>query len=323
MITEQAYIDKKVLERFLRLEKSKRLAHAYLFVGPLGIGKGETATAVAKLFNCQAKDQREYFCDQCDACKNITAGMHPDVHVLECAYGESIKIEQIREALNKIKLKPYYASKKIFVLKNVENISTEGANAILKTLEEPSDNSLLLLTTSVPEGNLDTIISRCHLVRFLPEGGEVLEKKIKTFFQSDGSSAHYLAYFSEGCFSKAKRMGEDRWFQKKNELLDQILFSRDSEKYIKEIVKEKDKTKELLDVLLSWIRDCIMIKQGMDEAHIVNIDKKEELQVFSSKYSFNELVELNEEILTACKLLSENLNIKIPISVIKEKLWQR
>ena len=78
--------------------------------------------------------------------------------------------------------------------------------------------------------------------------------------------------------------------------------------------------KEVLDVLLSCIRDCMLIKHGIGQNSLINVDRKEDLKGFADRFSFDELVAINGEIIKTCKLLSENLNLKIPISVIKEML---
>ncbi|MBU0467815.1 MAG: hypothetical protein KKD07_04465 [Candidatus Omnitrophica bacterium] len=321
MITKDIQVNYSIVERFKNLESTKRLAHAYLFVGSAHIGKTETALTIAKMFCCEGEPAGEQlFCGQCSSCKKIDSSCHPDIHFINSDFGEQIKIEQIRELLTQVKLRPFMAQKKIFIIKNVENITLEGSNALLKTLEEPAGDSLLILTTSVPEKNLDTIKSRCHMVRFLSATQQDLARHIKKHYNEDEITAQYFAYFAEGCFGKVKLLQEKKWFQKKNEIIDGFLYKGWNDDVIKKILEDKEKVKELLDVLLSWIRDCMLIKHDIEQNNLINIDREEDLKGFADRFTFEELVDLNREIIKTCKLLSEKLNLKIPISVIKEML---
>ena len=111
-------LDHSILQRFAFLKKKERLAHAYLFIGPSDIGKGETALAIAKLVNCEAPEG-EMFCDTCPSCIKINSGNHPDVYMIDNGYGESIKIEMIREILSRNKLRSFMAARKVFIIKNI------------------------------------------------------------------------------------------------------------------------------------------------------------------------------------------------------------
>jgi len=101
MIKAEVDINDSVVSRFATLETKGYLAHAYLFVGPAGIGKAKTALAVAKYLDCEDKNHKTgfKFCDQCPSCLKINSGNHPDVHLIESAFGASIKIEQVREVM--------------------------------------------------------------------------------------------------------------------------------------------------------------------------------------------------------------------------------
>ncbi|OGX49779.1 MAG: hypothetical protein A2243_11140 [Omnitrophica WOR_2 bacterium RIFOXYA2_FULL_38_17] len=321
MITKDIQVNCSIVERFNSLDSSGRLAHAYLFVGPAYIGKTETALSIAKMFCCEAKPTAgQLFCGQCSSCKKADSSCHPDINFINSDFGEQIKIEQIRELLAQVRLRPFMAKKKIFIIKNVENITLEGSNALLKTLEEPVGDSLLILTTSVPEKNLDTIRSRCQIVRFLSETKQDLAEHIRTHYKEDEITSQYFAYFAEGCFGKARLLQEKKWFEKKNEIIDGFLFKGWNDDSIKKVLEDKEQVKEVLDVLLSCIRDCMLIKHGIGQNSLINVDRKEDLKGFADRFSFDELVAINGEIIKTCKLLSENLNLKIPISVIKEML---
>jgi len=316
-------VHRDIIGRFVRLHEHNRLAHAYLFVGPRDIGKHQTALGVAKWVNCESSAKsHDYFCDQCSSCLKINNGNHPDVHVLDVEAGESIKIENIRELLSQIKLRPFFAERKIFILKNIEVMTDEGANALLKTLEEPTASSLLLLTTSVPENVLDTVKSRCHTIHFFPTDHEALAQDLIKHYDEDAFKAHFFAYYSHGAFGQALKLREGNFFERKNVIIDKFMLSvQPNDAFVKEVLADKVKTKEFLDVLLSWIRDAFLVKAGLDDGRLIHLDRLKDLKNFAMRLSFDDLVSLNKEMIGMSKMLAENLNLKIPLLIIKERLY--
>ena len=319
---QEIQIDNSIIERFAILNKKGRLAHAYLFIGPSNIGKGETALAIAKLINCEQSGQ-EKFCDVCPACIKINTGNHPDIMVIDNGYGEAIKIEKIRELFNQSKLRSFCAAKKVFIIKNIENMTLEAANAFLKTLEEPPANSLLLLTTSVLEKNLDTIKSRCHAIHFQLASSSDLVGQLRANYNMEEAQSHFIAYFSQGCPGTAKKLSTSGFVDKKNELLDTFVLSRPQDSHIKEILADKTETKEFLDILLSWTRDCLLAKVGVEDERLIHLDRIADLKQFGARYTFEELKALSQSIVKMHQLLADNLNIKLPLLIIGEQLWEK
>ena len=149
---------KSILQRAL---SGGRLAHAYLFAGPEGVGKRLMALAVARALFCMTGNG----CGECAACRKLEHSNHPDLHVLE-PDGASIKIEQVRAIQRDLSLRPGEGSRKICLIEAAETTTTGAANALLKTLEEPRGDTLLILLTSQPQRLLETIRSRCQPLHF-------------------------------------------------------------------------------------------------------------------------------------------------------------
>lgn len=319
---QEMQINNSIVERFSTLNKKERLAHAYLFIGPSNIGKGETALAIAKLINCEQSGVKEY-CDICSACIKINSGNHPDVMIIDLEYGEAIKIEQIRELLNQSKLRPFLAEKKVFIINNIENMTLEAANAFLKTLEEPTASSLLLLTTSVPEKNLDTVKSRCHAIYFQSVSSNDLVKQLRENYHMEEKESHFIAYFSQGCLGMAKKLNANQFVNKKNELINTFILNRPEEVTIKKIIAEREETKEFLDVLSSWMRDCLLAKVGVEDERLIHLDRISDLKQFVARHTFEELNALNQSIIKMHQLLADHLNIKLPLLIIGEQLWEK
>jgi len=212
--------------------------------------------------------------------------------------------------------------KKIFIIKDIDTLTLQAANAFLKTLEEPTNNSLILLTTSVLEKNLDTVRSRCQIIRFYPASNHALEKRLAEHFSFDRKTAHFLAYFSEGCLGKARGMDHRKALGAKNEVVDNFVFLRRNESYFKKVLSDKQKVKESLRILLTWFRDLMLVKLDVDDAKLINLDRLRDLKRIESEFSFEQINQVIAELADAMKLLEENLNVKLPVTLLKERVFR-
>ena len=127
----------------LRAVRHGRLAHAYLFAGPEGVGKRLMALALVRILFCA----EERGCGECPPCRKVDHHNHPDLHLLE-PDGNSIKIEQIRNIQRDLNLRPHEAARKVCLIESAEAMTVGAANALLKTLEEPRGDTLLILLSS-------------------------------------------------------------------------------------------------------------------------------------------------------------------------------
>ncbi|NPA30812.1 MAG: DNA polymerase III subunit delta', partial [Chloroflexi bacterium] len=142
---------------------AQRVHHAYLFVGPRGVGRRTLARRFAQALTCLQPPAPGAFCGQCRVCRQIAAGVHPDFHVLHDPAG--LKVDAVRQAQQVWNLSPREARYRIALLPEVQHATPAAANALLKTLEEPPAHLILLLTASDPDALLPTVVSRCEVVR--------------------------------------------------------------------------------------------------------------------------------------------------------------
>jgi len=154
--------------------EADRLAHAYLFVGPRGIGKTSVARIFAKALNC-TQGPTTTPCDKCDSCKEIALGSSLDV--LEIDGASNNGVDQVRELRETVKFAPTRGKFKIYIIDEVHMLTTAAFNALLKTLEEPPAHVKFLFATTEPEKVLATIVSRCQRfdLRRIPVG-EIIER---------------------------------------------------------------------------------------------------------------------------------------------------
>lgn len=156
-----------------------RLGHAYLFTGDELDELEVAARTLAKTLNCQSpvkiEDRAIDCCDACGSCHRIDGESHADIHWARPeAKSRVITVEQVRDLVREIQLKPTEAPYKIAVVSSAERMNVQGANAFLKTLEEPPRNSVLILISTEPARILETILSRCLQVNFARDGNRPL-----------------------------------------------------------------------------------------------------------------------------------------------------
>jgi len=157
---------KRQKEFFERVVHSGRVAHAYLFFGPSGVGKTTCALELAKFLNC-LNPTSDGSCGQCKNCRLINNLSHPDVSLLSPS-GDSIKIGEIRDFAKWLNLKSVAGKMKVGIIKEAEKLTEEAANCLLKTLEEPPRDSVVILIASRASSLLPTVVSRCQIIEFSP-----------------------------------------------------------------------------------------------------------------------------------------------------------
>jgi DNA polymerase-3 subunit gamma/tau len=159
-----------------------RVAHAYLFSGPRGIGKTSTARILAKALNCQ-KGPCLKPCNVCENCRQISEGRSLDV--LEIDGASNRGIEQIRQLRENVKFAPAQARFKIYIIDEVHQITTDGFNALLKTLEEPPAHVKFIFATTQAYKVLPTILSRCQRFDFRPLSVSSIVDKLKRIVEAE------------------------------------------------------------------------------------------------------------------------------------------
>jgi DNA polymerase-3 subunit delta' len=178
----------------------ERVSHAYLFIGPAGVGKRTAALLLAQAVNCAARPTTLAPCGACESCLRIAAGTHPDVHeiVPQSKGGQNISVEQMRDTRRDASLRPTMGRRKLYLLPNAEFMNLEASNTLLKTLEEPGEFVTLLLGAPAIESVLPTVQSRCQIVRFGLTGTAVLCRALEERFGLAAQNAEALARAAGG-----------------------------------------------------------------------------------------------------------------------------
>ena len=151
---------KELLEKSI---ETNNLVHSYMFVGNNGIGKKIFATEFAKIILCQFNKN---VCDSCSSCIKFNGNNHPDFTIIDSEDGKNIKIDQVRNLQEQIAEKPIISNKKVYIINNSDQMTTEAQNCLLKTLEEPPEYAVIILILSNESKLLNTIKSRCTKILF-------------------------------------------------------------------------------------------------------------------------------------------------------------
>ncbi len=199
----ESYVgNRRVVDILLKAIGQDRLPHALIFAGPSGVGKRTLALLLAQYLNCLDRQALEP-CTRCSSCRKIAAGTHPDVRLIQ-PDGAFIKIDQVRALIDEIAYQPFEGAYRIAILDGADQMRTEAANCLLKTLEEPPSRSILVLVTSRPYLLLGTIRSRSRMLQFGSIDEAVMADYLVRYRQFAPEDARLAAVLSNGSLGAAE-----------------------------------------------------------------------------------------------------------------------
>ncbi len=200
-----------------------RLAHAYLFVGPLGTGRGTTALKLFQALNCEDRGG-ETACGVCGPCRRALARQHEDLLVLAPPNDQAsaqIKVDELREMIRALSFAPFGGGTRLVLIRQAQQMNPSSANVLLKTLEEPPPGNILVLTVQDPGEILPTLVSRCRRVNFLPLTEEVIAGEL-TRRGLEPQAASLRAALAAGSLGRALELDQTRLRQTLERLLEHI-----------------------------------------------------------------------------------------------------
>ncbi|MDD5347641.1 MAG: DNA polymerase III subunit [Candidatus Omnitrophica bacterium] len=323
--------------------RQDRIAGAYLFTGPGGIGKSLVAMNFAKALNCLENSGDA--CDSCPSCLAVDAGRHPDVHIIDKqkldaarpeygagpataaqqspAAGDAarknksleIRIEDIRWLQQEICLKPYQARYKVFIINDAHNLNAESSNAFLKTLEEPPRASIIILVTDKPRLLYRTIVSRCQTVKFAGLSRVLMDEILRERLSLDEPSLRYLTAFYEGRVGRALGSGGKDIIAEKNRVIDFFL-TAPNPSVEHSFIQDRLQLKSSLQVLATWFRDVYLCKAGIAAHECANADRSRLLEQQAQSYSFAQLDGIMQTLSDALGFAEHNVNTKLLIGTV-------
>lgn len=288
--------------------KKNKINHAYMFEGIDGIGKKKLSQELSKILldTENVESSPDYI------------NIYPD--------GNSIKIAQIRKLQTDIIVKPH-KQYKIYIINQAESMTIEAQNALLKTLEEPPEYAIIILITSNKEALLDTIKSRCEIIKFLPIS--ILDLNDYLVNQGiDKNRAQLISTFARGSIEKAIELSESADFAMKRDdvqtyieimldkdIIDILEIPTSMEKYKNDVIS-------ILDMLINYFRDIMLLKEKVDKSMITNIDKITFLQNMSKKITYSQVSKIIDIIEDTKKKIRSNCNFNISIQVMALNIYE-
>ena len=307
----------QIVEQLQHTVASDRIAGAYLFVGPVGVGKETVARYFAQLIFCQQDAQPPTVCGTCLACRKVDSGNHPDLQFIR-PDGSELKIGQIRELQKQIIYEPLEANRKVYILTDIDRMNDYAENALLKTLEEPPASSVLILLTSNIKALLPTTRSRCQILQFHLIPTQQLAEILVDRFSVAPEQATTLAIASGGAIGKALTQ-----LEKGDTLAEEV----------PEILKETDPlaafrlaehlkdNPDTLGELVTWYRDLLFLQQGAPNELLTHIHSVRELQSIVPRYSRLRLQQSIQTIFDTKSLIENtNTNATLALEVMCLKL---
>ncbi len=281
-----------LLELLARAVGGASLPQSLIFSGPERAGKRTTALALAQAVNCErpvawpdvhGRDA----CGTCNPCRRIARGVHADVLVVEPEDSGSIKIEQVRDAIDRASYRPFEGRRRFVIIDDAQAMVAPAQDALLKTLEEPPSASVFVLVTSVPDTLMPTIRSRCQRLRF----GPVMESEAADEEAAARDAAVALLSGVAGTTDPRRRL--------------------DRAKVFAATAPDRDEMSRRLTALLSLVRDLSLLGAHVEDRALANVDLKPQLTALLKTFDRDRALGAFETVDRAIFALSRNASPKI------------
>jgi len=299
--------NRKIVDRLRRKLREGRFPHGLIFSGPEGVGKHSCALMIAKSLNCAGASPDD-FCNECRNCRKIDAGTHPDVMTISVEEDATrIKIVQIRHVLAMLDLHPLEGRNKVFIIDPANMMNAEAANALLKGLEEPPENSFFILITVNVHELLLTVRSRSQVYNFTP----LALDEIRQHSVSDELAVRW----SEGSIGRARSIDLTRLKSEREFMLEFLEITMTaSEDGFQDLLgasadlgRAKQSFEERMKILAVLLADVLYLKEGVT-GKLVNVDIRDRLARLANSASVDRIVQIGDFLRFIESSLKSNVN---------------
>jgi DNA polymerase-3 subunit delta' len=317
----------RLLKKLLR---NGTLPHALLFTGIEGVGKRSAAAETAMALNCadpkadpRGRRDPSRACGTCTACRQIQANSHPDIFTVT-PQNNLLRIDQIRQLIQTLAMKPFSARHRVVIIDRAQTMNPEAANALLKNLEEPPQQTTLILTAPHRSELLPTIVSRCRQIAFAPLSPEDLQGLLVDRLAMEPKQAQTIGAMAGGSYSKARMLADESWQDQRGWILRAAGLSGPGDlnhrpatlalEFSAQLAQHKEKISELLDIIKIWIRD-LAIRPYQPE-RIINGDREALIDAVRSDVESARLLDLWDAVEKAQKDIAARANLRLTLDVM-------
>jgi DNA polymerase-3 subunit delta' len=316
--------------------RRNRLAHAYLFAGPAGVGKRLFAQELAKALLCEAPPAgRLEACDRCPACLQVEAETHPDCYQAgRPEEGQDLPIGVIRELCDRFALKSARGRGKVAILDDADDLNDAAANCFLKTLEEPPPRSVLILVGSSPERQLPTIVSRCQVVRFAPLPEALVAEVLRGQDLPEPALIDRLARLSGGSPGQALALADPALWEFRRGLLeglarprpDGVALGRSLTRFVEEAGKDAAAQRRraglVVGLLVEFFDDVLRVRLG-GTPRLAEGDDRRALQALAERLEPEQLLAVLERCLEGDAQIDRRVQLVLALEALLDALGQQ
>lgn len=305
---------------------TQQVRHAYLFAGPPRIGKSLLALRFAQTLLCTGGADPHQTpqdpCNTCLSCRKVLHGNHPDVHIITKAPDKQfILIEQVRALQSDSARKTLEGRRNIFIIQDAHEMNVQAANCLLKTLEEPEPDVVLLLTTPDTNLLLPTILSRVQLISMQLLTVSRIKAALEEGWEAEAAEAEVIASLSAGRIGWSIQAieDEDLLAERKTqlELLAKLPSMNKVERFevVQRISGDAERVQTMLDLWLLWWRDLALAANDCLDL-TVNVDMRDVIKAQARKFGTTEVERVVRAILRTRESIEQNVNVRVALEVL-------
>jgi len=324
-----------LIQGFSQVVRRGRLAHAYLFTGPAGVGKRLFAKELAKALLCETDSGgRLEACDHCPACIQVEADSHPDFFAVGRPEDKNeIPIDVMRELCRGFSLKSARGRGKVAILDDADDLNDESANCFLKTLEEPPPRSVFLLIGTSAERQLATVVSRCQVVRFAPLAKPVVANILRDQGLGDSPLLDRLIRLSGGSPGRALALADPALWDFRKQFLqgltrsqaDTVGLARSWMEFVQEAGKDGAAQRRRASILLRFLIDFLDDALALRLESSPKSDDPDDLPLlrsFASRHDVETLLKMLDRCLDAEFHLDRYVQLVLACEALLDALGQ-
>ncbi len=300
---------------------TNKVSHAYIINGERCAGKEFIAHVFAMALQCERQEEEP--CQECHSCKQALSGNQPDIIKVMHEKPNTIGVEDIRTQINgTIAIKPYSSPRKIYIMNEGEKMTVQAQNALLKTLEEPPEYTVILILTTNVNALLPTILSRCVVLNMKPVRDELIKKFLMETVQIPDYKSDLCVAFARGNVGKAKLLASSEEFDNiKEEAVTLLKYINDMEigeivAAIKKINDYKFDVNDYLDILSIWYRDVLLFKATNDVNHLIFRGEIQYIRKVADRCSYHGIEKILKALDKAQNRLSANVNFDLTMELL-------